>query len=323
MDESSSRVPGVLAALREFFLLERRLAVASDRGFVEGDPGWAEFALGRAALSDAHQLAESRDGASAALILYRSAALLFAQAHAARQAPRADDLPAADSAQVQQTRAALAALPTEQRALIEQGLAATGEASLARLPDAERPLALKGMRAIAQALGDSLEVEALQVRRIRAMQRTRVGLVAALLLGAVLWTVVKLTWHPNLARGKAVVVTSAERGVRARPRALVDGNRRNLGFHTEKRQAQSATIDLGEVKVIHSVEVYNRVDCCRARAVPLRLELSLDGVEYTTIERQTTPFLSWKVKVPEVPARFVRLSHEGNTFFHLAEVEVY
>ncbi len=300
------------------------MAAASRRGFVEGNPGWAEFVLGIAALSDAHQLSESDEGASAALILYRSAVILFAQARATRQAASADEAPTeAALMQVPQMRTGLAALPAEQRLLLEAGLATAGEVRLAKLPEAERQLALKGMRALAQALGDSLEVEARPVQQVRATRRLRLGVGAALLLAAVAWPVLKLTWRPNLARDRPVVVTSAERNIRARPRGLVDGNRTNLGFHTQKLKGQSATVDLGSVKAIHSVQVYNRVDCCRARAVPLRLELSTDGVEYITIERRSEPFSSWKVTVPEVAARFVRLSHEGETFFHLAEVEVY
>lgn len=324
MAESSPIVARVAARLREFFLLEEKMAVASRRGYAEGSPGWAEFAVGRTALADAHQLSESRDGVVTALILYRSAALLFAQAHATREAAsRGEPQSPIESMQASRVRGELAALPAEQRALVEQGLAADGEARWASLPDAQRWLSLQALRAMAQALGDALAAEARPMQRLRAMRRRRVGIAMALLLGCVAWAVVKLTWRPNLARGKSVVVTSAEPGVRARPRSLVDGNRINLGFHTKKLKGQSATIDLGEAKVIHSVEVFNRVDCCQARAVPMRLELSLDGVEYTTIERRTEQFLSWKVVVPELTARFVRVSHDGLNYFHLAEVEVY
>jgi hypothetical protein len=324
MAESPSIVARVAARLREFFLLQEKMAIASRRGYAEGSPGWAEFAVGRTALADAHQLAESREGVGTALILYRSAALLFAQAHATREtAGRGEPQRPTDPTQASRLRVELAGLPAEQRALAEQGLAADGEARWASLPEAQRWLSLQALRAIAQALGDSLAAEARPMQQLRAMRRRRVGVTMALLLGCASWAVVKLTVRPNLARGKSVVVTSAEPGVRARPRSLVDGNRINLGFHTQKLKDQSATIDLGEAKVIRSVEVFNRVDCCQARAVPLRLELSLDGVEYTTIERQTNQFLSWKVLVPEVTARFVRVSHEGLNYFHLAEVEVY
>jgi hypothetical protein len=323
--ESSASLPVVAARLREFFFLQQRMAIAAQRGFVEGGPGWAEFAVGRAALSDAHQLSESPEGESTALLLYRSAALLFAQAHAARQQSSSGEPQASGPMQVSRVGVELAALPTEQRALVEPALApdAAGPARWATLPDAERRLSLQGLRTLAQALGDALEAEARPVRRIQAMRRQRIGVAMALVLAAVLGAVVKLTWHPNLARNKSVVVTSAEPRVRARPRSLVDGNRRSLGFHTKNLKDQSATIDLGDVKIIHSVRVYNRIDCCQGRAVPLRLELSVDGVEYTTIERQTKSFLSWKVVVPEVKARFVRVLHEGSGFFHLAEVEVY
>lgn len=316
-------LPRAAARVREFFSLQQQMALASQHGFDRGSPGWAEFVVGRNALSNAHHLSESREEASTALLLYRSAALLFAQAHAARRGASPAEPQATSRMQLAHAREELAALPTEQRALVEQALAAPGEAPWATLPDAQRQLSLQGMRTIAQALGDSLDAEARPVRRIRSMRRQRIGVAGVLFLGCALGVLAKLSWQPNLARGKAVVVTSAEPRVRARPRSLVDGNRRSLGFHSQNLENQSATIDLGDAKVIHSVVVYNRVDCCQARAVPLRLELSTDGVDYTTIERRTTTFLSWKVAVPSLPARFVRLSHEGKGFFHLAEVEVY
>jgi hypothetical protein len=322
--EESGLSTRVGAWLSEFFLLKQRVASASRGAFVEGSPGWAEFALGRTALADAHQLSESRDGTSAALILYRSAALLFAQAHAARHEPSpGEPQTPADRLRVSRVQAQLEALPGEQRALVVQALDADGEARWATLPEAQRRLSLQALRATAQALGDSLEAEALPVRRLRALRRARIGVAMALAVGAALWGVVGLVWPRNLARGKPVVVTSAEPRVRARPRSLVDGNRVNLGFHTQKLKDQSATIDLGEVEVIRAVDIYNRVDCCQARAVPMRLELSVDGVEFTTVERQTATFLSWKVSVPELRARYVRVLHEGTEFFHLAEVEVY
>jgi hypothetical protein len=292
------------------------------RYYGEGAPGWAEVLLGRAALSDAEQLSASNEGVGTGLLLYRAAVILFRRAHTIRGvcepgAPSGSAEPAAFSALVSE-------LPSEQRTLVQGAFdGSSGEVYLAGLSEAQRELAGMGMRVVARGLRDSLQAEVDAVRGVGSARVWPMALGVAVVLASAIWPVLKLTSRQNLALDKTVVVTSAEPRIRARPRALVDGDRKSLGFHTKKLQGQSATIDLGRVEPIRSVEVYNRIDCCQARAVPLRLELSVDGAHYTTIERRTEPFLSWKVSVPQVEARFVRLSHEGRGFFHLTEVEVY
>jgi hypothetical protein len=146
---------------------------------------------------------------------------------------------------------------------------------------------------------------------------------AGVLALAAAWGVYGALARENLALNALVTASSAEAYVRANPRALVDGDRKNLGFHTRKGSGESATIDLGALRNIHSVEIYNRFDCCQNRALPLRVELSSDGVSYATVARRTQSFTYWKVELPSTQARFVRLTDEGTNFFHLSEVEVY
>jgi F5/8 type C domain len=153
----------------------------------------------------------------------------------------------------------------------------------------------------------------------RWLRRALVGVLAL----AVAWSLYGVFGRKNLARNAAVITTSAEARVRANPRALVDGDRKNLGFHTQKGRDQAATIDLGTIRTIRSVEIYNRFDCCQTRALPLLVEVSTDGAAFEAIARRTETFTLWKVSLAAKPVRFLRLTDEGNNFFHLAEVEVY
>jgi hypothetical protein len=140
---------------------------------------------------------------------------------------------------------------------------------------------------------------------------------------AMAWAGRAIFARPNLALHRPVTISSNEKAARVRTRALVDGDRKNLGFHTMKGRQQWVVIDLEDVETITTINVYNRFDCCQERAVPLRLEVSTDGTTYTLVGRRKETFTVWTTKLPPTPARFVRLTNESNNFFHLSEVEVY
>ena len=112
-------------------------------------------------------------------------------------------------------------------------------------------------------------------------------------------------------------------GVGLDHRLLVDGDVTNIGFHTENGPNQFVVIDLGEVKKFDKVVVYNRVDCCKERAVPVRLEVSDDGVRYTKLEDRTEVFDVWTAKMLRAKGRYLRLRLLQVNPFHLSEVEVY
>ena len=63
----------------------------------------------------------------------------------------------------------------------------------------------------------------------------------------------------------------------------MDGDLTNLGFHTIEAPNQNVTIDLGKVRRIFRVVVYNRADCCQQRAVPLKIEVSQDNKKFRQV----------------------------------------
>jgi F5/8 type C domain-containing protein len=336
---ASSTGSGLRAAYRKL-ALAAELENARREGFAEGRPGHAEFALGRAALIDARALAASRDGVGSALLLYRASLRLFALAQQARGGssqllPRPTGDSALDPSVVAQApvppmgTAVLEglgeSLSPEQRRSLERVLdPENGENELASLGEAERQRLLPYLERLAVQLGEPLELAADRVRRVEAASWMRRTLVAVIVIIAVAWATYSLFGRKNLALNKAVTTSSADPKVgKIWPRALVDGDRKNLGFHTLKGRGQFATIDLGAVESIQLVEVYNRLDCCQARAVPLRIDVSIDGVSWATLGRRLETFVEWSVRVAPTPARFVRLTDEGANIFHLNEVAIY
>jgi hypothetical protein len=128
----------------------------------------------------------------------------------------------------------------------------------------------------------------------------------------------------NLARHRPVEVVTPNPLLAIDSNRLVDGDVRNLGFHTiDSVPNQRVTIDLGKVHSITKVVVYNRFDCCQYKAVPLRLELSEDGRAYRLIAERTEVFDRWDVDFSKTNARYVRLVNGSTYPFHLSEVQVY
>ncbi len=320
---NSKSKPGAKQRWREVFLLEQRLEAARRTRFRASDPGWGEFALGRAALSDANQLAQSSDGASSALLLYRAALVLFASALRARPAQPAETPEAAPQQVLLPAReAALAELPEEQRAVVQGALEANpAEVHLASLSDAQRQLALSGMQRAARALGESLEEQASAVQRLTFERWFRIVTASGLLVLIVVWSAIKILEPKNLALNMAVTTSSGWEDYPVTQ--VVDGDRENVGFHTDCSANQWVNIDLGRVQKIREVEVYNRADCCQSRASPLNLELSTDGKEYRSVQRRTGTFERWSVELPREEARFVRVTNESKNCFHLSEIEIH
>ena len=296
--------------------------------YTQASPGFAQYALARAALLDARALSTSPEGAGPALLLLRAAIILFARAHQRRggwlsgrgDTPEADAAPVAASPVV---KSALEKLSGEERAAILALLSPDGENQLALLDAADQRRLLMGLERVALEVGAPLDAEAEPVRRAFVRRWTLRAGAAVLIVAALAWTGDALFRKSNLALHRPVTISSNEKAARVRTRALVDGDRKNLGFHTKKGRGESVVIDLESVETINTVNVYNRLDCCQQRAVPLRLEVSTDGTTYTLVGRRKETFTVWTTKLPPTPARFVRLTNESNNFFHLSEVEVY
>ncbi len=94
-------------------------------------------------------------------------------------------------------------------------------------------------------------------------------------------------------------------------------------FHTAQEQSPWIEVDLGEPREVREVEIDNRFDCCRERAVPLVLELAGDDRVFSEASRVAEPFERVSLRPAGSPrARYVRLRAEAVTMLHLAAVRV-
>jgi hypothetical protein len=292
------------------------------------DAGSREFELGSRALRDARQLGTSAEGVDTAVLLCRAAIRLLVRAALLRRAPGTNDTTRNETwsraTQLPAWSAFVGSHDAKDTSWLNDVVANDdGDVCLAQLSASERERVLTAMLVLARDLAAPLAEDAARARRPRRTRRIR-AIVAFLVLVAIVWLVVRGTARPNLALHRPVVVSDRDPMYGVDPSQVVDGDQLNLGFHTSGIPNTTLTIDLGSVKPLRRVEVYNRSDCCQDRIAPLTVQVSADASDYRTVARRTRVFQHWTVPLPEeTSARFVRLVHEGSDPFHLSEVEVY
>jgi hypothetical protein len=320
-----------LRTLRQFFWMDHRLARALREGYSRGCPGWEEFELARAIRAEADELAESHETRASSFVLYRAAAGLIVRAQLARVGLD----PGSEQAN-RECWTLLASLPSvatlqadiseHERELVTAGLGVKGESMLARFGATQQEQTSLAFAKLIDGLTHAMGTDAGRVRKVILIRWARIA-VATLLLGLGVWLanakIAGLLAQPNLALNRPVVVVTSHPEFGVNPGQLVDGDRDNLGFHSESGQNQNVTIDLESVRRISRVVVYNRKDCCRERSLPLRLEVSTDGKSFQQVADRNRDFARWTVELPGTDLRYLRLTNLRNDFFHLAEVEVY
>lgn len=93
-------------------------------------------------------------------------------------------------------------------------------------------------------------------------------------------------------------------------------------FHTLQEASPWLELDLGQVQKFSSVKVFNRLDCCADRAVPLVIEVSDDRKAWRQVARRDAAFAKWTAKLGPTSARWVRLRVTRSSFLHLFDVRV-
>ena len=130
----------------------------------------------------------------------------------------------------------------------------------------------------------------------------------------------------NLAAGKAATQSSSPFGGDAQ--RAVDGNTNGNWFnssvsHTGFEFQPWWQVDLGAVKSIGEVVVFNRTDCCSERLSNFDILLSSDGIDwqvaasFSGVAPTRTPF------AVSGSGRLVRVRLRGTDYLSLAEVEVF
>jgi hypothetical protein len=134
---------------------------------------------------------------------------------------------------------------------------------------------------------------------------------------------VSVRWlEPDLAEGQRWLASSAygafpRMGV-MRGDPPLDGR-----FHTAEEAEPWVRIDLGKLQRVHAVRVQNRTNCCRDRAIPLAIELSRDGNDWTLVGYRRLIFDTFTQQFAPLEARYVRLRVDRRSMLHLLRVSVY
>jgi hypothetical protein len=196
-------------------------------------------------------------------------------------------------------------------------------------PDVLPPEELRGATGAAAATVDRLAsaIEPRAPRDIRAARAFRLvcaGLVGLFLLYELGFA---LFARKNLALDKPVAASSQRLGGPP-PSGINNGEvEPGFGYHTGIETNPWIRIDLGASLPIHEVRVYNRGDFDPNWVLPLVLQFSDDGDEYTDIEMRTQTFTRtdpWVIKVDGRSARYVRVMQPKiGGVIALSEIEVY
>jgi hypothetical protein len=126
---------------------------------------------------------------------------------------------------------------------------------------------------------------------------------------------------PNLAEGRPWRASSAY--PRFSPETgIVEGRATRIFFHTERENQPWVEIDLGSPMSVARVDITNRRDFGRDRAVPLIIEGSLDGEAWTELGNIATPFVARTIEFDPRELRYVRARSTKRTMLHLEAFEV-
>ena len=110
----------------------------------------------------------------------------------------------------------------------------------------------------------------------------------------------------------------------------VDGvKNRSFGFHTNREKNPWWQVDLGAIKQLAEIRIFNRIDCCAERARTIQVLLSNDGIKWKRVYTHNGSVFGVSdgkpliVSLARNSARYVRLQLAETNWFHLDEVEIY
>jgi len=308
-----------------------RVAEARATTFGPSQPGYVWYDVARQICDDVVKIGETGKGSWAVLFLDCRSVELLVRAHLARAGLLTGPSPLtlADWASAQSLPAVSAAwgrVPVAHTTILNSMLGPERDAAIETLAGDEREAFAESVHDLVMRLAEPLELEANRLGRALFSRWARVVLVLVLVGGALFWTGNKISSKfakPNIALHRPVTTSSQFPGQGTDHTLLVDGDHDNLGFHTNIDSQSWAVIDLGEAKKFDKIVVYNRADGFEERAVPLKVEVSSDNVNWKQIAERKETFDKWTAKHLNAEGRYVRLKNTPPNYFHLAEVEVY
>ncbi|HEX3595996.1 MAG TPA: discoidin domain-containing protein [Polyangiaceae bacterium] len=169
-----------------------------------------------------------------------------------------------------------------------------------------------------------------EVERVRSISRRFRRMIAAAALIA-LAVVLLIAWRPagEIGEGAHFTVSSPYEKTPASGELPKHGfffSPPAYFFHTTWEAKPWISIDLGRERVVKTVRLLNRLDCCRERARGVTVEISRDGKTFRQVARHPEGddgFVEWTASFSAVSARFVRIVGTRNESLHLADVRIF
>jgi hypothetical protein len=185
----------------------------------------------------------------------------------------------------------------------------------------------RARRTLRNSLCDALQAELDWARGVFGLLNRLFA--ATVAIGVLAWAFVLLRSPTEISIGAHWTASSASNGPAISgelPRRRLFYSTPNYFFHTNAEHEPWIWIDLGRERVVTSVKITNRLDCCRDRARDLVVDLGTQTSDFR--HAQTHPkgdpdFHEWEVRYPPTKARFVRIRGTRNESFHLADVRVF
>jgi hypothetical protein len=320
-----------MSRLGQILWMRARVVEARAKTFDSSKPGHSWYQVARQFCDDVVVLEDNRREGGAIPLLECSAAGLLIRSYLDREGMPTGPgvLTDADWENAQKIPAiseALSALTPAQVATLKGVLGSERDAALVRAAQENQSSLVPAIHRLVTRLVTPLDVEANRLRFALLVRRLRVGVTAAVVVVLLAMAGNKIATkfaRPNLALHRSVSVSSQYPGTPAGGAALVDGDRENMGFHTNSGPQQWVMIDLGAVTKFDKIVIHNRADGQHQRAVPLRIEVSNDAKTFTLLRDRKETFESLTLKGLKAEARYVRLLNTPPNYFHLSEVEIY
>ncbi len=178
--------------------------------------------------------------------------------------------------------------------------------------------------AVATWLQEAIEPRG--VRHIRRLRIVRLAFLAACALGLIAWGIAILVSPKNIALHKPVAQSSVLPTSTAPEGGLTDGSTSGYGVHTNLEANSWVRVDLQDVYQLKKIKIYNRRDGWFDEGLPMTLELSENGTDFTPVDRKVAPFESstpWVYVANGKKARYIQVRGTPGKYVALAELEAY
>jgi hypothetical protein len=189
------------------------------------------------------------------------------------------------------------------------------------------PADVRGSRPLAAVVSDRLAETTIRAAIGRNRRPVLIGAAATVTLAGLVVGLVPPARHAvfpvDLAHGRPWVATSAWGSGFTTSGVMGEAPKLEGFFHTNEEQSPSLTIDLGAIKKVRAVEIENRHDQLRERALPLAVEVSADRHTWMRVGYRRVAFDKWTAKFPRMPVRYVRARVDRVSYLHLHGIRVF